>query len=96
MRSGIGRFPRGSRVLEALGFSTLVIGAFVAVYPGPVSGQQSDGLVNFTRDVAPILQDKCQTCYRDGSIAPMPLTSYDEVRAFAPMGLRLRRGSAIR
>ena len=27
--------------------------------------------VTFTRDVAPILQQNCQLCHRDGSIGPM-------------------------
>ena len=85
MKSGCGRFLRSSRALAGLGFSALVIGASTGVYPGPVSGQRSDGLVTFTRDVAPILQEKCQTCHRDGSIAPMSLISYEEVRPFAPL-----------
>jgi hypothetical protein len=83
MKSGIGRSQRSSGSLGGLGSFVLVLGAFMAVYPGPVSGQQSDGLVTFTRDVAPILQGKCQTCHRDGSIAPMPLTTFEEVRPFA-------------
>jgi hypothetical protein len=85
MKSGIGRSqPR--RSLRALdGLVAFVTGALVAVYPGPISGQQSDGLVTFTKDVAPILQENCQTCHRDGSIAPMPLTTYEEVRSFAPL-----------
>jgi hypothetical protein len=34
----------------------------------------------FTRDVAPILQDKCQACHREGYIAPMSLITYEETR----------------
>lgn len=40
----------------------------------------------FTKDVLPILQENCQTCHRpaganlSGMIAPMSLTTYDEVR----------------
>jgi hypothetical protein len=41
------------------------------------------GQVTFAKDVAPILQTKCQTCHRDGSIAPMSLISYQEVRPWA-------------
>ena len=36
--------------------------------------------VTFTRDVAPILQRSCVTCHRTGELAPMPLTTYEEVR----------------
>ena len=37
----------------------------------------------FTRDVAPILQQRCQTCHRTGQMAPMSLVTYDEVRPWA-------------
>ncbi|MGH9671636.1 MAG: hypothetical protein ACRD44_00510, partial [Bryobacteraceae bacterium] len=39
--------------------------------------------VTFTRDVAPIIQKNCQVCHRPGEIAPMPFTSYKEVRPWA-------------
>ncbi len=39
--------------------------------------------VTFTKDVAPILQRSCQTCHRLGSIAPMSLLTYEEVRPWA-------------
>lgn len=39
--------------------------------------------VTFTRDVAPILQDKCESCHRVDSIAPMPLVTYDDARPWA-------------
>jgi mono/diheme cytochrome c family protein len=41
------------------------------------------GEVTFTKDVAPILQRSCQTCHRPGGVAPMPLTTYEEVRPWA-------------
>jgi hypothetical protein len=37
----------------------------------------------FYRDVAPILQERCQSCHRAGEIGPMPLGTYAEVRPFA-------------
>jgi hypothetical protein len=37
----------------------------------------------FTKDVAPILYKSCVECHRPGSIAPMSLTSFDEVRPWA-------------
>ncbi len=36
--------------------------------------------VTFTKDVAPILQAKCQDCHQPGSIAPMSLMTYEETR----------------
>jgi hypothetical protein len=37
----------------------------------------------FTRDIAPIFQEKCEACHRPGSIAPMSLVGYDESRPWA-------------
>src|SRR5258708_39250295 len=42
-----------------------------------------EGSVTFTKDVAPILQRSCQDCHRDGSIAPMSLLTYNDVRPWA-------------
>jgi hypothetical protein len=37
----------------------------------------------FSKDVAPILQDKCQQCHQPNSIAPMSLITYQDVRPWA-------------
>ena len=39
--------------------------------------------VTFARHVAPILQKNCQECHRAGSIGPMSLRTYEEVRPWA-------------
>ena len=47
-----------------------------------VARHQAAG-VTFTRDVAPILFNKCATCHRPGEVAPMSLTSYQEARPWS-------------
>src|SRR5436189_3337885 len=37
----------------------------------------------FSKDVAPIFQDKCEACHRPDSIAPMSLVTYAEARPWA-------------
>jgi len=37
----------------------------------------------FYRDVLPIVQSHCQSCHRQGEIAPMPLETYQQVKARA-------------
>src|ERR1700738_4473749 len=37
----------------------------------------------FTKDVAPILYNRCLECHRPGEAAPMAFTSYAEVRPWA-------------
>lgn len=59
--------------LLALGSLTI----FACAQAAPVSTP------TFTKDIAPILQEKCQDCHRTGAMAPMSLISYEEVRPWA-------------
>jgi mono/diheme cytochrome c family protein len=48
-----------------------------------ISAQSNSPAPTFYRDVLPILQQHCQSCHREGEIAPMAFTSYGETKAFA-------------
>ncbi len=37
----------------------------------------------FTKDIAPIFQEKCESCHRPDSIAPMSLVTYEDSRPWA-------------
>ena len=51
---------------------------------GPAFAQASAGSTpTFTKDIAPILQAKCQDCHRTGQIAPMSLLTYQDARPWA-------------
>jgi hypothetical protein len=39
--------------------------------------------VTFAKDVAPILQERCQECHHAGAMAPMSLVTYEETRPWA-------------
>src|SRR5690348_18490319 len=39
--------------------------------------------VTFSKDIAPILQEKCQECHHKDSMAPMSLLTYEETRPWA-------------
>ena len=58
----------------------LVVGTFL-VLGGAAQAQAPD--VTFAKDVASILQEKCEACHRTGQMAPMSLTTYAEVRPWA-------------
>jgi peroxiredoxin len=41
--------------------------------------------ISYSKDVAPIIADKCGACHTEGGIAPFSMTSYEVVKGFAPM-----------
>src|SRR5262245_42928348 len=64
-----------------------VLGGAVALFgvlamPTALSAQTTQ-TVTFTKDVAPIFQNKCESCHRPDSIAPMSLRTYEEARPWA-------------
>ena len=56
--------------------------AVLLVFSAPAIAQAQTH-VTFTKDVAPILQEKCEGCHRPGQMAPMPLATYEDVRPWA-------------
>ncbi len=68
-------------------------GRAVAIGTGPVRGaeinfaarSQNPAKISYVTDIAPIIQAKCTTCHEPGGVGPMPLTSYEMVKGFAPM-----------
>jgi hypothetical protein len=50
---------------------------------GAVSAWAGTPPPTFSKNVWPILQRRCVSCHQAGEIAPMPLTSYSEVRPWA-------------
>ena len=57
--------------------------AAMAAASGRVAAEEPVKTPTFTRDVAPILQEKCQACHRPGYIAPMSLVTFEETRPWA-------------
>jgi len=77
----------------------IVVTTLLAGYPRLVSAERGapNDDVTFARDIAPILQRSCQRCHRQGSVAPMSLITYEEVRPWVRSmkfrtGLRNRPG----
>ena len=74
--------------MRSVGFPSLprmlALGA-LPLFAGSLIGAELQGAkqATFAKDVAPILQAKCQECHRVGSMAPMPLVTYEEVRPWA-------------
>src|SRR6266480_5551590 len=62
----------------------LVVAAVVAAAPFVLKAEQAPPQpVTFTKDIAPILQRSCENCHRADGVAPMSLSTYEEVRPWA-------------
>jgi hypothetical protein len=75
--------PGVGRVFRWFAAAALVAGVTAVASPALVAGQSqgaSKPQVTFTRDVAPIFQEKCEVCHRPDNIGPMSLVTYEEVR----------------
>ncbi len=70
-----------------LGALTFALAAAPVNFAGPWVVGHADSepavAVTFTKDVAPIIFEKCVACHRTGQIAPMSFLSYKEVRPWA-------------
>jgi hypothetical protein len=68
-----------------LAFSAFLMlsGPSIAADLSTAGAPPSDKSPTFTKDIAPILQAKCQECHRKGSMAPMSLVTYEETRPWA-------------
>jgi len=62
--------------------AVVALGSFLAA--GSTFAQATNASApTFTKDIAPILQAKCQDCHRPGQIAPMSLLTYQDARPWA-------------
>ena len=73
---------------KGIGMMTLGV---LAAFPSSTAAQSA--AVTFTKDVAPIFQEKCEACHRADSIAPMSLVTYEETRPWARSIKSARRGA---
>jgi len=71
------------RGLGSMGWSGFSASVFVMAMAAPALAADAPKAVTFSKDVAPILQAKCQNCHQPNSIAPMSLITYQETRPWA-------------
>lgn len=90
------RSPSARRLLAVLlpGVLHLASVAPALAAQAPASGPRTGThAVTYARDVAPIIQQKCQECHSPGSVAPMSLLTFDDVKQYA---LEIRQRVAAR
>ncbi len=89
---GPSRWIAGLVALVAAAVAPVGVGAQSAAVPS------DEAEVTFTGDIAPILQENCVRCHRDGGVAPMSLETYENAKPFSPLikyrtGIRDRAGA---
>src|ERR1700760_2263297 len=75
-----------SRLQTHLALSAVLAGGLCILSPvraRPDGSPRPAGAPTFYRDVSPILQQHCETCHREGGIAPMPLQTFAQAKAYA-------------
>jgi hypothetical protein len=68
-----------------LGAAVIALGAYAPAYGAEPSQPASvkPGPITFSKDIAPIFQEKCQDCHHKGTVAPMSLVTFEEARPWA-------------
>src|SRR5688572_33507449 len=60
-----------------------IVSFALAMSASPDAQSGASAEVTFAKDIAPILQRSCQQCHNASGVAPMPLTTYEEVRPWS-------------
>jgi hypothetical protein len=71
-----------SRQARNAAVGACVLGAAL-VLPRAAAAADAAKAPTFTKDIAPIFQEKCEACHRPDSIAPMSLMTFTEARPWA-------------
>jgi hypothetical protein len=66
-----------------MGFMRTALLVFGCTLVVTLSAHAAEPNVTFTKDVAPIFQQKCERCHRTGGMAPMPLSTFEQARPWA-------------
>ncbi len=70
---------------QKIGLGVLGFGALLMLPHPSIAAESTGAPVTFTKDVAPILQAKCEECHHKGTAAPISLSTYDETRKQAAL-----------
>jgi hypothetical protein len=68
----------------AAGYILVILAATMGLSGAGMQKPGTTPVPTFYKDILPILQDHCQSCHRTGEVAPMPLETYEQARAWAP------------
>jgi hypothetical protein len=78
LKSAIKSVLAGEPVAES---ETLPVGCIVP----PLDRITKESSITYCRDIAPLIQTRCQNCHRPGQVAPFSLTTFEEAAKHAEM-----------
>jgi hypothetical protein len=70
------------RLVTNFAVGALTLGVAL-ILPGAAAAADAPKTPTFTKDIAPIFQEKCEACHRPDSMAPMSLMTFSEARPWA-------------
>ncbi len=86
---------RGAASGVAQALEAVVAGTPVAKATLPATGceasfpelakRSAHARISYEKTIAPLLEEKCVACHRDGGIGPWAMSSYEMIKGFAPM-----------
>ena len=71
------------RTMLSRGLGILALGLGIGGFAPAIVHADVPQNPTFTKDIAPIFQEKCEACHRPDSIAPMSLQTFEEARPWA-------------
>ena len=66
-----------------IGLALLAAAAWMLPVTATAQSAPPAGGVTYTKDIAPVLQRSCENCHRTDGVAPMALSTYEQVRPWA-------------
>ena len=81
------KFNKSKQPRSVVAYFLLLISWFVFQSIAALAADEihDDLQVTYAGDVARIINENCVVCHREGGIGPMELTSYENVRPWAPL-----------
>lgn len=74
----------GIKKLVVVGAAALIgLAASLGEGTASAASDRAGKAVTFSKDVAPILQKRCEECHRPGGVAPMSFVTYEQARPWA-------------
>lgn len=71
-----------TRVITVIAASAVALGAWAGLIRADASASAQEPLT-YSKQIARLLQQRCETCHRADGVAPFALSSYDQAKKFA-------------